>query len=151
MSLRQDIDTAIKEAMKAKDKVRLETVRGIKKLILEREVEARVRGASELTAEEELAVVMQLAKQRRESIAQYEKAGRTDLVEQESEELKILETYLPQQLSEAEVAVILEELVVQSGATSAKDFGKVMGLAMQRLKGQADGKVIQSWLKARLG
>jgi uncharacterized protein len=151
MSLRQDIDTAIKEAMKAKDKVRLETVRGIKKLILEREVEARVRGASELTPEEELAVVMQLAKQRRESIAQYEKGGRMDLVDQESQELKILETYLPQQLSEAEVSAILEEVVVQAGATSAQDFGKVMGLAMQRLKGQADGKVIQTLLKARLG
>jgi uncharacterized protein YqeY len=93
---------------------------------------------------------MQLAKQRRDAIAQYQNAGRSELAEQESQELAILEEYLPQQLSQAEVQAIVAEIIEQVGATSPKDMGKVMGPAMQRLKGQADGKKVQKIVKTSL-
>lgn len=150
MSLKDRITEDIKLAMKAKDKVRLETVRSIKKLILEKEVSVRPTGQETLTAEQEMEVLVQLAKQRRDSIAQYQQAGRADLVDQETQELAILEEYLPKQLSDAEIGQVIDDLIRQSGATSAKDLGKVMGPAMQQLKGKADGKKVQEMVKAKL-
>jgi uncharacterized protein YqeY len=151
MSLRERIDNDIKTAMKAKDKVRLETVRSIKKLILEREVEARVNtGEAALTPEEELQLLAQLAKQRRDAIEQYQKAGREELAAQEAAELAIIEEYLPQQLNADEIRTIVLEIVAEVGATSPKDMGKVMGPVMQRLKGQADGKLVQEIVKQSL-
>ncbi len=151
MSLKTQIGDDIKTAMKAKDKVRLAAVRSIKKVILEREVEARVEGRDELTEAEEVELLVQQAKQRRDSIEQYGKAGRDDLVEQEAQELAIIEEYLPKQLSDDEVAAVIAEVVAQVGASSPKEMGKVMGPAMQRLKGQADGKKVQALVKAALG
>ncbi|MEB3273412.1 MAG: GatB/YqeY domain-containing protein [Prochlorothrix sp.] len=151
MSLKDRIGEEIKAAMKAKDKIRLETVRGIKKVILEKESEIRAKGREELTEEEELAIVMQLAKQRRDSIDQYEKANRPELAEKEAQELAILEEYLPKQLSEAEVRSVVQEIVAAVGATSPKEMGKVMGPVMAKLKGQADGKLVQSIVKECLG
>lgn len=151
MSLKDDIGEAIKAAMKAKDKLRLETVRSIKKLIIEKEASVRANGQTELTPEQELEILVQLAKQRREAIAQYEQANRPDLAAQEAQELAVLEEYLPQQLSDAEISQILDDLIAQVGATTPKDMGKVMGPAMQQLKGQADGKKVQEMLKAKLG
>jgi uncharacterized protein YqeY len=136
--------------MKAQDKVRLEAVRSIKKVLIEKESEVRGKGQDTLTPEQELEVLMQQAKQRRDSIEQYQKAGRSDLVDTEKAELAIIEEYLPQQLSDSEVASILDEIIAEVGASSAKDMGKVMGLAMQRLKGQADGKKVQEWVKTKL-
>jgi len=151
MSLRERIDEDIKSAMKAKDKIRLETVRSIKKLILEKEVEARAAtGEATLTAEQELQLLSQLAKQRRDAIEQYHKAGRDELAEQEASELAILEEYLPQQLTLEEVQAIVLEVIAAVGATSPKDMGKVMGPVMQRLKGQADGKLVQDLVKQSL-
>lgn len=150
MSLKDRITEDIKLAMKAKDKVRLETVRSIKKSILEKEVSVRPSGQESLTEEQEMEVLVQLAKQRRDSIAQYRQAGRADLVEQETQELAILEEYLPKQLSDAEIGQIIDDLIRQVGATSAKDLGKVMGPAMQQLKGKADGKKVQDMVKAKL-
>lgn len=150
MSLRQRIDEDLKAAMKAREKVRLETVRSIKKVILERESDARSKGSAELTPEQELEILTQLAKQRREAIAQYEQAGRAELAAQEAAELAILEEYLPAQLSDAEVSVVIDALITELGASSAKDLGKVMGAAMKQLKGQADGKLIQAIAKAKL-
>lgn len=150
MSLKQRIDEEIKAAMKSKDKVRLETVRSIKKVILEKEVSVRASGAETLTPEQEIEVLVQLAKQRRESIEQYRKAGREDLAAKEAEELAIIEEYLPKQLSEEEISAIIDEIIAQVGATSAKDMGKVMGPAMQQLKGKADGKKVQEIVKAKL-
>ncbi len=151
MSLKDRITEDIKTAMKSKDKVRLETVRSIKKLLLEKEVSVRPQGQEALTEAQELEVLAQLAKQRRESIAQYRQAGREDLVAQESQELAIIEEYLPRQLSDEEVAAIIDEIIAQVGASSPKDMGKVMGQAMQQLKGQADGKKVQQLVKAKLG
>ncbi|MEA5498495.1 MAG: GatB/YqeY domain-containing protein [Limnoraphis robusta] len=150
MSLKDQISEEIKAAMKAQDKVRLEAVRSIKKVLIEKESEVRGKGQDTLTPEQELEVLMQQAKQRRDSIEQYQKAGRSDLVDTEKAELAIIEEYLPQQLSDSEVASIVDEIIAEVGASSAKDMGKVMGLAMQRLKGQADGKKVQEWVKTKL-
>lgn len=150
MSLKDQITDDIKTAMKAKDKLRLETVRSIKKALLEKEVSVRPSGQETLTEAQEVEVLVQLAKQRRDSIAQYQQAGRTDLAEQEAQELAILEEYLPKQLSDDEVSQVIDDIIAHVGATSAKDMGKVMGPAMQQLKGKADGKKVQELVKAKL-
>lgn len=150
MSLKDRITEDIKLAMKAREKIRLETVRSIKKAVLEKEVSVRPSGQESLTTDQEIEIVVQLAKQRREAIAQYQQVGRTDLAEQEAQELAILEEYLPQQLSDAEISQAIDDIIAQVGATSAKDMGKVMGPAMQQLKGKADGKKVQEFVKSRL-
>lgn len=150
MSLKDRISEEIKAAMKAKDKVRLETVRSIKKVILEKESTLRAQGQEALTETQEIEVLSQLAKQRRDSIEQYHQAGRDDLAEQEAQELAILEEYLPKQLSDEEVAAVIDEIIATVGATSAKDMGKVMGPVMQKLKGRAEGQKIQAMVKEKL-
>ncbi len=150
MSLKDVISDEIKAAMKAKDKVRLETVRSIKKVILEREVTARADGKDNLTPEEEMEILTQQAKQRRDSIEQYRKAGRDELAEQEAQELAVIETFLPAQLTDDELDAAIDEIVTQVGATSPKDMGKVMGVAMKQLKGKADGKKVQEAVKKKL-
>lgn len=150
MRLKDKITEDIKAAMKAGDKIRLETVRSIKKAILEKEVAVRPAGQETLTEAQEIEVLVQLAKQRRDSIAQYRQAGRTDLANQEVQELAILEEYLPKQMSDEEVAQVIDKIIIQVGASSAKDVGKVMGPAMQQLKGKADGKKVQEIVKAKL-
>ena len=150
MSLKDRISDDIKTAMKAKDKLRLETVRGIKKVILEKESEIRAKGREDLNEEEELAVLTQLAKQRRDSITQYNDAGRPELADKEAQELTILEEYLPAQLSDAEVEAVIDEVITQVGASSPRDMGKVMGPAMKRLQGKADGGKVQAIVKTKL-
>ena len=150
MSLKERIGEDIKSAMKARDKIRLETVRGIKKAILEKEVALRPKGQDSLTEEQEIELLAQQAKQRRDSIQQFEEAGRQELAEKEKQELAIIETYLPEQLDNAELESVLDEIITAVGATSAKDLGKVMGAAMKQLKGKADGKKIQTLVKEKL-
>ncbi|MEB3229492.1 MAG: GatB/YqeY domain-containing protein [Leptolyngbyaceae bacterium] len=150
MSLKDQISDDIKTAMKAKDKIRLETVRSIKKVILERESTVRASGQEGLTAEQELEILVQQAKQRRDSIEQYRQAGRDELAEKEAAELVIIESYLPAQLSDEEISAVIAEVIAQVGASSPKEMGKVMGPAMQQLKGKADGKKVQELVKAAL-
>jgi len=150
MSLKDRISDEIKAAMKAKDKLRLETVRGIKKVIIEKESTIRADGREDLTEEEELAIVMQLAKQRRDSIKQFTDAGRDDLADKEAKELEILEEYLPAQMSDAEIEAAVDEAIAQSGASGPRDMGKVMGPVMQKLKGKADGGKVQAMVKSKL-
>ena len=150
MSLKEQIGEDIKTAMKAKDKIRLQTVRSIKKAILEKEVELRPKGHEELTPEQEIELLAQQAKQRRDSIEQYQNAGRDDLVKKETQELAIIETYLPEQVSDEELETIIDQIIADSGAASVKDLGKVMGPAMKQLKGKADGKKIQALVKSKL-
>jgi uncharacterized protein YqeY len=150
VSLKDRIAEDIKLAMKAKDTIRLETVRGIKKAIIEKEVAVRPTGQETLTPEQELEILSQQAKQRRDSIEQYQKAQREDLADKEAQELAIIETYLPKQLTDEELQTILAEIIASTGANSAKDLGKVMGVAMQQLKGKADGKKIQELVKSQL-
>ncbi len=150
ISLKERINEDIKAAMKAKDQVRLETVRSIKKLLLEKEVELRAKGKDSLSYEDEIAVLSQLAKQRREAIEQYTKAGREDLADKEKAELAIIETYLPPQLSDEELEAKIDQIIAEVGAKTVKDLGKVMGVAMKELKGKADGKKIQELVKSKL-
>ncbi|MEM1291320.1 MAG: GatB/YqeY domain-containing protein [Cyanobacteria bacterium P01_H01_bin.162] len=150
MSLKDRISEDIKTAMKAKDKLRLETVRSIKKVILEEESTARGKGQEGLTDTQELEVLTRLAKQRKDAIAQYTDASRPDLANKEAAELAILEEYLPAQLSDADIEAVIDGLIAKIGATSAKDMGKVMGPAMKELKGRADGAKVQAMVKAKL-
>ncbi|ACB50012.1 putative GatB/Yqey [Crocosphaera subtropica ATCC 51142] len=148
--LKEKLTEDIKQAMKSKDKIRLETIRSLKKVILEKEVEVRPKGQTELTPEQELEVLAQQAKQRRDSIEQYRQGGRNDLADKEAQELVIIETYLPRQLSTEEIEAIIDNIIESVGATSPKDMGKVMGPAMKELKGKADGKQVQEIVKAKL-
>ena len=150
MSLKDRVSDEIKTAMKAKDKLRLETVRGIKKVIIEKESEIRAQGREVLNEDEEMAILMQLAKQRRDSITQFTDAGRDELAKKEAQELAILEEYLPAQLSDADIEAAVDEAIAKVGASSPRDMGKAMGPVMQKLKGQADGGKVQAIVKAKL-
>lgn len=150
MSLKDRVSDEIKAAMKARDKVRLETVRGIKKVILEKETEVRPKGQDALTPEQEIEVVTQLAKQRKDSIEQYKKAGRDDLAEKEAQELAILQEYLPEQMSDADIEAAIDEIIAQTGASGPREMGKVMGPAMKKMKGKADGAKVQALVKSKL-
>jgi hypothetical protein len=150
MSLKDRIGEDIKAAMKAKDKIRLETVRSIKKAILEKEVALRPSGQDSLTEEQEIELLAQQAKQRRDSIEQYQNANREDLAAKEAQELTIIESYLPKQLDDEELNTVIEEIIASVEATTIQDLGKVMVVAMKQLKGKADGKKIQALVRSKL-
>jgi len=140
MSLKDKINQDLKDAMKAGDKVRLQTIRSIRALILEFEKSGANR---EMTEEDEINLLTSAAKKRKESIEQYTKGGREELAEKEAEELKIIETYLPKQLSEEEMEEFIKNLAAEIKAESKKDFGRLMGASVKALKGRADGNVIR--------
>lgn len=140
MNLKDKINADLKEAMKSGDKIRLQTVRSIRALILEFEKSGANR---EMTEEDEIKLLTSAAKKRKDAIEQYRNAGREDLAEKEEAELKIIETYLPEQLSEEEIEEKVKEIAAKVGATEKKDFGKLMGAAMKELKGKADGNLIR--------
>ncbi len=140
MKLKDKINADLKEAMKAKDKIRLATVRSLRALILEHE---KSGNNPDLSSDDEIKLLTSAAKKRKESIEQYEKAGRIDLFEQEKAELSIIAQYLPKQLSDEEIKAEVEKLAGQIGANSKSDFPKLMPLAIQTLKGRADGKKIR--------
>ncbi|UZJ36978.1 GatB/YqeY domain-containing protein [Prosthecochloris sp. SCSIO W1103] len=150
MSLKERIDQDLKEAMKSGDKNRINTVRAIRAAFLEKEVSLRVGGKAELNEEQELEVVMSLAKKRKDSIQQYKDAGRMDLAETEQAELSVIETYLPAQMADEEIEATVKDIIAGVGATSMKDMGKVMGTAMKQLKGKADGGKVQEIVKSAL-
>lgn len=148
MALQDTIDPAIKAAMLAKDNSRLRGLRAIKAAILLAKTE---KGPTEaLTEATEIGVLQKLAKQRRESADIYQQQNRDDLYAIEMEELAVIEEFLPKQLSQAEVEEIVKEVIAETGAAGPKDMGKVMGLANQRLAGQADGKTISAIARALL-
>ena len=147
MSLRQDIHKDIAVAMKAGDKERLSTVRMLMSAIKYKEVDAH----RDLNDEETIAVISTLVKQRQDSIEQFTKGNRLDLVEKESKELAVLRTYLPPQLSEAEVRDIIKKAVAETGAAGQKDMGKLMKVVMPQVKGKADGKMVNDIVKELLG
>ena len=140
MSLKDRINSDLKEATKSGDKVRLSTVRSIRALILEFEKSGNNR---ELNSDDELSLITSAAKKRKDSFEQYKKAGREDLAEIEEKELVILSEYLPKQLSEAEIESEISNLASEIGATSKADFSKLMPLAIKTLKGRADGRQIK--------
>lgn len=148
MSLQTKVMDALKEAMKAKDTIALESLRAIKSAILLAKTEAGA--AAELAEEEELKLLQKLVKQRKDSAALYAQQGRNDLAEPELAQVAVIEKFLPKQLSEAEVTEAVKAIIAEVGATSAKDMGKVMGVATKRLAGKTDGKVISAIVKSLL-
>lgn len=146
MSLKARITDDMKAAMRAKDTARLGTVRLLLAAIKQREVDER----TELDDAAVSAVVEKLIKQRRDSISQFRAAGRDDLVAAEAAELAILQAYLPEPLSAAEIEAAVAAAIAESGAASPKDMGKVMGLLKPRLAGRADMGQVSALIKARL-
>ena len=146
MSLKNTITEDMKTAMRAKDTARLGTVRLLLSAMKQKEVDERV----ELTDADVLAIIDKMVKQRRESIAQFEKAGRNDLAETEKAEIAVLSGYLPQQLSDAEVGEAISAAIQESGAAGVKDMGKVMGLLKPRLAGRTDMGKVSGLVKAKL-
>lgn len=134
--------------MLAQNAFRTETLRSIRAEILKMDKSGMDR---EMNEEEELQLLNKQAKMRKESIEMFETAGRADLVERETKQLEIINEYLPKQLSREEAEAIIDNVIKESGATSAKDIGKVMGPVMKELKGKFDGKIIQEIVKSRLG
>ena len=152
MSLKEKLSEDLKRAMRAKDQPRLNCVRMLKSKIQEKEVEARGKhGADHKLDEQALVdVVASYAKQRRDSMAQYEELGREDLAAKERDELALLADYLPEQLDEAQIREIVAAAVAESGATEAKQMGAVMKLVMPQVKGKADGKLVNKIVKEHL-
>ena len=148
MSLQTKVMEALKEAMKAKDTVALESLRAIKSAILLAKTEAGA--AEELSEADELKLLQKLLKQRKDSAALYTQQGRNDLAEPELAQMAVIEKFLPAQLSEAEVETALRGIINQVGATTPKDMGKVMGVATKQLAGKADGKLISEIVKRLL-
>jgi uncharacterized protein YqeY len=148
MSLFDRISSDILEAMKAKEKEKLEALRGIKKVMIEAKSAAGASG--ELTDQESLKIIQKLAKQGTDSAAIYKEQGRNDLYEQEMFQVKVFETYLPKKMTDAELADAVKAIITETGAAGMKDMGKVMGVASKKLAGLADGKEISEKVKALL-
>lgn len=148
MDLFDRISNDIKGAMLAKDKVRLETLRGIKKEFLEAKTAKGADGT--LTDDQATKIMAKLVKQRKETAQIYAEQNRPELAENELAEAAVIEEYLPKQLSDEELTARLKEIIAQTGATSAKEMGKVMGVASKALAGQADGKVISAKVRELL-
>jgi uncharacterized protein len=147
MPLKERITDDMKAAMRAKDAQRLSAVRLLLAAMKQKEVDERI----ELGDADVLGIIEKMLKQRRESIAQFEKAGRNDLADQEKFEIGVLSAYLPQQMSEAEIAAAVAAAVSESGAAGVKEMGKVMALLKPRLAGKADMGKVSALVKARLG
>jgi hypothetical protein len=147
MTLKERIQEDMKAAMRAKDTARLSAVRLLLAAMKQKEVDERI----ELADADVLGIIEKMVKQRRESIAQFEKAARQDLVEAEKFEIGVLSAYLPQQMGEAEVAQAIAAAVAESGANGVKDMGKVMALLKPRLAGRADMGKVSGLVKAKLG
>lgn len=149
MSLEEKINADIKAAMLAKEKDKLEALRAIKSAVLLAKTEKA--GSSGLSDEVELKLLQKLVKQRRESAEIYTAQNRQDMADAERFQAGIIEAYLPAQLSPEEVKDQLRQIIAETGASSAKDMGRVMGVATQRLAGKADGKIISQLVKELLG
>jgi len=147
MGLEEKINTDLKNAMKAKDKVALRGIRAIKSAILLAKTDG---SGKELDDSAGIKIVQKLIKQRQDSLDIYNKQGRDDLAVVEKEEIEILNRYLPEQMSASELESVLKEIISQTGASSMKDMGKVMGLASAKLAGRADGKTISTTVKSLL-
>ncbi len=147
MSIVEQLNQDLKAAMRAGDKTAVETIRGLKSMVRDREIAKK----DSLTDEEEIQVLSTAAKQRREAIESYEQGGRDDLVQRESAELKIIEQYLPEQMSDAEIESLVEKVIAEVGAESMRDMGRVMGQIMPQVQGKADGSQVQSIVKNKLG
>nr|WP_319571683.1 GatB/YqeY domain-containing protein [uncultured Draconibacterium sp.] len=148
MAILDQINDDIKAAMKAREKEKLEALRGIKKVMLEAQT---AKGAGDVLADDDaLKIISKLAKQGTDSATIYKEQGREDLYEQEIKQVAIFESYLPAKMSDEELTAVVKAVIEQVGASSMKDMGKVMGVASKKLAGQADGKDIADKVKALL-
>ena len=148
MTLFDQISEDIKAAMKARDKVRLETLRNIKKVFLEAKT---APGANDTLADADaLKIIAKLAKQGKETATTYTQAGRQDLADAELAQVEVLESYLPKQLSQEEIEAEVKKIIAEVGATSMKEMGRVMGTASKQLAGKADGRAISEIVKKLL-
>ncbi len=148
--LSDTLQNDLKDAMRAKDAVRLRTIRALRAALKDKEIAQRQGGSATLTEEEELSVLQKQAKQRREAIEQYQEAGRSDLVQAEQEELDVINEYLPKQLSDEDLAAAVKTILAELGELTPQSMGKAMGETMRALKGQADGRRIQAVVKGLL-
>lgn len=147
MSLENTINDAIKTAMKAKDKVALDSLRAVKSQILLLKTEAK---GADVSAEQEIAILQRMIKQRKDSFDQFTAQGRNDLAEVEEAQSKVIEQFLPKQLSAEELETEIKKIISETGAESIKDLGKVMGTASKTLAGKSDGKSISEMVKKLL-
>lgn len=147
MSLENIISDAIKDAMRAKDKVALDALRAVKSQILLLKTEAK---GAEVSAEQEIAILQRMIKQRKDSYDQFTAQNRSDLAEVEEAQSKVIEQFLPQQMNSEELEAAMKAIIAETGATSAKDLGKVMGMASKSLAGKSDGKSISEMAKKLL-
>ncbi len=146
MDLKERLNEAMKEAMRAKDSLRLNAVRLMRTAIKNKEIDER----RELNDQDVVGILSTLVKQRRESAQVYRENDRADLAQKEEEELQIIQEFLPTQLSSEEIDALIEEVVAETGAASARDMGKVMKLMSARTTGRADGREVSERVKARL-
>jgi|TARA_B100000959_G_scaffold95950_1_gene101763 hypothetical protein len=145
-TLKERITAEMKEAMRARETVRLETIRLLRAAIQRREVDERI----ELDDAEVLSVVQKMIKQGRDAISQFDQGGRDDLVQKEAATLAILETYLPEQLDEAKLKELIDQAVKETGAQTVRDMGKVMGWIKPRVQGRADMGALSGTIKQKL-
>ena len=148
MSLQQKVMTSMKEAMKAKDSNALTSLRAIKSAILQAQTESGAK--EELTEDQELKLLQKLVKQRKDSATIFTEQGRDDLAEPELAQAKVIEQFLPEQLSQEEIEKVVVDIISKIGAEGMKDMGKVMGMANAALTGKADGKTISTIVKGKL-
>ncbi len=148
MSLQQQVMDGIKVAMKAKDTSSLEALRAVKSALLL--AQTATGSKDEISETEELKILQKQVKQRKDSAAIYLEQGRKDLAQPELDQAAVIEQFLPAQMSEGEIAQIVDAIIAETGATSMKDMGRVMGMANGRLAGKADGKTISTVVKSRL-
>ena len=148
MSLEQQIMTEMKEAMKSKNEATLRGLRAIKAEIIKAKTEPGAGG--EITSEKETSLLQKMVKQRRDSLDIYTQQNRSDLAQKEQEEIAVIEKFLPKQLSPDELKAELQQIIIETGAASPADMGKVMGVATKKLAGRADGKTISATVKELL-
>ena len=149
MSLQQKVMEKMKEAMKSKDSIALESLRAIKSELLL--LQTKGGASEELTAEDEIKLLQKLVKQRKDSAALYLEQGRQDLADPELAQVEIISQFLPEQMSDEAIKIVVAKIIEKTGATSMKDMGAVMGMASKELAGKADGKAISIAVKQLLG
>lgn len=146
MTLTQQIDENLNQSMKAQDADRTRVLRSIKSALHNASIEAK----GELSDEQEIKTLSSEAKKRKEAIELYKKSGREELAESETKELSVIDSYLPEKMSPEELGKIVDEAIAQTGATTPADMGQVMGVVMNKVKGQADGAQVSAMVKSRL-
>ena len=149
MSLQQKVMEKMKEAMKSKDSIALESLRAIKSELLL--LQTKGGASEELTAEDEIKLLQKLVKQRKDSAALYLEQGRQDLADPELAQVEVISQFLPEQMSDEAIKIVVAKIIEKTGATSMKDMGAVMGMASKELAGKADGKAISIAVKQLLG